>query len=71
MKYIYTGGPYTQFRGYVFAYGKPTTVLDKAAIEAISKRSDFQEEKDEPQKVKTATAPAVLKRPILTVGKRR
>jgi hypothetical protein len=70
MKFVYTGGPYTEFRGYVFAYGKPTTVLDRGALEAIAKRADFKEWKDEPQEVETAAAPAVLKRRTLTVKRK-
>ena len=36
MKFAYTGGPYKEYRGYVFAYGNPTDVADKATIEALS-----------------------------------
>lgn len=71
MKYVYTGGKYAEFRGYVFANGNPTTILDRGALEAIKKRPDFKEWKDEPKKVETATAPAVLKRPTITVPKRK
>lgn len=42
MKYIYTGGPYTEFRGYVFINGKPTTISDRGTLEAIAKRPDFK-----------------------------
>ena len=47
MRYVYTGGEYTEFRGHVFAYGKPTTILDRGTEEAISKRSDFRRVEDE------------------------
>lgn len=36
MKFAYTGGPYKEYRGYVFTYGNPTDVADKATIEALS-----------------------------------
>jgi hypothetical protein len=42
MKYVYTGGPYTEFRGYVFINGKPTTILDKGTLVAIAARADFK-----------------------------
>ena len=43
MKYVYTGGQYTEFRGYVFAFGKPTTIRDRGTLEAIAKRQDFKQ----------------------------
>lgn len=42
-QYIYKGGPYTEFRGYVFKWGKPTTVTDQGTIDALRKRQDFKE----------------------------
>lgn len=36
MKFAYTGGPYKEYRGYVFANGNPAEVTDKATIEALS-----------------------------------
>ena len=43
------GGPadYRTFRGYVFAYGKPTDVRDQAAIDEISKDPTFRRIEDE------------------------
>ena len=41
MRFIYDG-QYRSFRGYVFAYGKPTTVVDKATQEACLKDSGFR-----------------------------
>lgn len=40
MKFIYDG-EYREFRGYVFKWGKPTTVEDQGTIEAISKEKGF------------------------------
>ena len=71
MKYVYTGGPYIEFRGYVFAHGKPTTILDKGTLLALAKRLDFKEVKDEPQAQIQAPATPVLKRPTLTLSKRK
>jgi len=36
MKFAYVGGPYKEYRGYIFSYGNPTDVADKATIEALS-----------------------------------
>ena len=36
MKFTYIGGPYKEYRGYVFAYGNPTDVTDKATVEILS-----------------------------------
>ena len=43
MKFVYTGGQYTEFRGYVFKWGQPTTILDKGTLLAIARRPDFKE----------------------------
>jgi hypothetical protein len=43
MKYVYVGGQYTEFRGYVFKWGQPTTILDKGTLLAIARRPDFKE----------------------------
>lgn len=65
MKFVYTGGTYTQFMGRMFAFGNPVEVADKATIAALQKRKDFKEVADGPQEA--APAPAVLKqqRPVL------
>jgi hypothetical protein len=47
MKFAFLGGPYTEFRGYVFAYGKPTDVTDGATIAILSTRVDFRKVEDE------------------------
>lgn len=47
MKYVYTGGDYAEFRGHVFAHGRPTTITDRATEEALLKRSDFTRYSDE------------------------
>lgn len=41
MRFIYDG-EYREFRGYVFAWRKPVTVSDKAAIEACLKDPAFK-----------------------------
>lgn len=71
MRFVYTAGDYTQFMGRMFAFGKPTEVTDKATIAALLKRKDFRKVDDEPQKAEAPAAPAVLKRPVLSLGKRR
>lgn len=53
-KYVYTGGLYREFRGYVFAHGKPTTVLDRGTMEAIARDDSFSlwtEDVTEPESV--------------------
>ena len=52
-KFIYTAGPYAEFRGYVFANGKPARIRDGATLEAILKRPDFKRIDDE-EKVQDA-----------------
>jgi len=66
MRFIYTGGKYTQFMGRVFAFGKSVEVTDRATIEALRKRADFQEVAETP--VPVATEP---RRPTLTVRRRK
>ena len=50
MRFEYIGGKYTEFRGYVFAFGHPTTIMDKATEEALLKRVDFRRSEDEERK---------------------
>lgn len=66
MRFVYSG-PYIQFRGYVFAHGKPTNVTDVATIAALEKLPNFRKVPDEP---KEAKATPVLKRPTLTARRR-
>lgn len=47
MRFVCTTSNYRSFRGYVFAYGKPTTVRDRATLEAIRKDPSFSEVKEE------------------------
>ncbi len=47
MKFVYTAGQYTQFMGRMFAFGQPQDITDRATLEAIRKRPDFKEWKDE------------------------
>lgn len=69
MKFVYSG-PYREFRGYVFANGKPVTVLDKATQLALAKEPDFKEVTDGTQE--TEAAPKVLEqaRPILRLRRK-
>jgi hypothetical protein len=62
MRYVYTAGPYTEFRGYVFVNGKPTTIRDKGTLEALAKRTDFS------LYVEPVAEP---RRKILTVAKKK
>lgn len=48
MRYIYTGGPYAEYRGYVFANGQPVEIKDRATLEAIGRLHDFRRYEDEP-----------------------
>lgn len=64
MRYVYTGGPWREFRGYVFALGKPVSILDKATEAAIAREKDFK-----PYEEAEKEAP-VLKRPVLTVKRK-
>ena len=47
MQFIYTHGPWREFRGYVFAWGKPTDVKDQATINALSTNPLFKRIEDE------------------------
>lgn len=64
-QFVYAKGPYTEFRGYVFAYGKPTTVADRATVDALSIHPDFKRYDPPAQPM-----PAVVRRPILRVKAR-
>ena len=43
MKFVCTNSDYRTFRGHVFAHGLPTTVIDRATIEALKKKTEFKE----------------------------
>lgn len=51
MRYVYLG-PYREFRGRVFAHGKPVDIDDKATLDAIKREPDFKvyEEISSPEK---------------------
>lgn len=70
MKYIYTGGPYREYRGYVFALGRPVSIDDKGTLEAISRDKDFQPFEEKHEEEKQEAAPQVLKRPVLSVRRK-
>ena len=42
MKFTCKTDKWRQFRGYVFEFGKPTTVTDRATIEILQKHRDFE-----------------------------
>lgn len=63
MKFRCKTDQYRQFRGYVFAWGKPTNVIDRASIDALTGHPDFEHVEDAPANGH--------ERPILTLPKRR
>lgn len=56
MRFSYVEGPYTQYWGYTFANGLPTTVPDKATQERLLRDSRFRRIDDEEEKQETAEA---------------
>lgn len=68
MKYVYEG-QYREFRGYVFANGKPVTITDRGTLEAIQKDNSFRRFEDEGQRKET-TEEVLTERPVLHVAKR-
>jgi hypothetical protein len=58
MRYVYTGGPYAEYRGYVFANGQPVEIKDRATLEAIGRLHDFRRYDEEPAPVE-APQPAL------------
>jgi len=69
MKFIFNG-QYASYRGYVFAYGKPTDVKDPCTVRALRAMPNFTEVIDGPKENKAPAAP-VLKRPPISLGKRK
>lgn len=70
MKYVFTGGKYTQFMGRMFAFGQPVEVNDKVTLKALEGRRDFaryieapasKEADSVPQEVKAVNADACPK----------
>lgn len=55
MKFIYTEGPYKEYLGRMFAFGKPVEICDKATIQALEKRPDFRKVTDEEKVQEAAT----------------
>ena len=47
MRYIYTGGPYRQFRGYVFIGQTPVEITDRGTLLAIERMHDFKLKQEE------------------------
>ena len=58
MRFVYEGGKYREFRGYVFANGKPVTVTDRGTLEAIAKDRTFRQVDDAPEEVAPAATAA-------------
>lgn len=48
MKFKLKTNDYREYRGYVFAWGKPTEIRDRGTIEALTGHPDFDEVKDIP-----------------------
>lgn len=48
MKFRLKTKDYREFRGYCFAWGKPTEIRDRGTIEALTGHPDFEEVRDEP-----------------------
>lgn len=48
MKFRLKTNDYREYRGYVFAWGKPTEIKDRGTIEALTGHPDFEEVRDEP-----------------------
>ena len=70
MKFAYTGGPYKEYRGYVFTYGNPTDVADKATIEALSVNPLYRRIEDAMRKEEgQAPAEEVVQDACLKCGK--
>jgi len=61
MRYIYTGGEYREFRGYVFIGERPVTITDKATLAAICRMHDFKPAEETHEEEKTETKTEVLK----------
>lgn len=70
MKFVYLEGTYKEYRGYVFANGKPATIVDKATEEALLKNPAFRKVEDEKVEVKeTAEAPVLASDACRKCGK--
>lgn len=65
MKYVFTGGPYTQFMGRTFAFGNPVDVNDNATLKALEGRRDFAQYVEAPAVEAPAAEPAPL--PVVQV----
>ena len=68
MKYVYEG-QYKEFRGHVFANGKPVTITDRGTLEAIEKNISFRRYDEEIERQET-TEEVLTARPVLHVAKR-
>ena len=76
MKFVYTEGPYREFRGHVFALGKPVTIQDRATEEALINNPSFRRIDDEKEQrplpaVAQEEVTEVMHRPILHVPAKR
>lgn len=70
-RYVYEGGGYKEFRGYVFWNCNPVTIRDRATLEAIKKEPGFtriEDEKVEEAKATEAVLEAPQKSPELVAN---
>lgn len=47
MRFVYTKGPYLEYRGHVFCNGNPVTILDKHTETLLQLNPDFRKVEDE------------------------
>jgi hypothetical protein len=59
MRFVYTGGPYKEYRGYVFANGKAVTIKDSTTETLLQLNKDFRRIEDE-KEIRQETPKEVL-----------
>ena len=76
MKFTYLCRPYKEYRAYVFAYGNPTDVADKATIETLSVNPLYRRTEDAVQREERQEAAEEVKEDacpkcgkVVTLGK--
>lgn len=62
MKFRCTTDKWREFRGYVFAYGKPTEIRDRGTIEALNGHPDFEFVEDDFANGHDVMEPPIVKR---------
>lgn len=68
IEFVYTGGKYREFRGYVFANGKPVVIKDAATVAALERDSTFKRFRDEERQEATTPAKVLTQSPAKTKG---